>query len=129
MDTEGGGLVIVGDIAEAEAAADGDGVGTVGRGVGGVAVNGQGTLERRDGDLLTVGAGFDEDALGGTGGGGEGIHGILDLAVRLATTDHESTRGRTGSPGGSLDLLRGSGQRKAQVEKAESCFEEHDCVW
>lgn len=116
VDAEGGGFVVVGDIAETEPAADGDHVGRVRRGVGGVAVNGQGTLERWDGDLLIVGARLDEDALGSSGRGGEGIDGLLDLGVGLATTDHESTRGRTGSSSGSLDLLRGCGQGKAQVE-------------
>lgn len=85
MGAQGGGEIVGRDGVLRETLGDGYGVGVVGAGVGGGAVDGEergGALG--DVDLLVVGAGIYEDALGGGARGGEGVDGGLDLGnVRL----------------------------------------------
>lgn len=61
--TEGGGLVVVETVRLALALGDGDLVRGIGISVGSGAVDGEGSLELLDIDLLLVGTGVDEDAL------------------------------------------------------------------
>lgn len=94
---------------------------SISAGVGGVSVEGQGSLARRNVDLLVIGSSLDENALGGGGGGGKGVDGslngsVLGASCRLA--DDKSTGWSSGTAGG---------QRQADVQKNRSkVFEQHD---
>ena len=70
------------------------------RGVAGVSVDGQSSLAGRNRNLLRVGTGLDEDALGTGRGGGESIDGFLNrgiLAACCRLADNESAAGSSGS--------------------------------
>ena len=61
LSSQGAGLIVRVASCLRSAVGDGDGIGSVGAGVGGRAIDGEETLQGRDGDLFRVGTRVDED--------------------------------------------------------------------
>jgi len=99
VDTESARLIVTDAAADTDAGGDGHDVVGVSGVIGGVAVDGQRTLEGGNQDLLAVGAGVDEDGLCCRRGGRQGINSSLDLAVLTAATDDQGA-GWCSSPAG-----------------------------
>jgi hypothetical protein len=137
--TESGGFIIVGSAGqETGRVGEDDFVVLVGRSVGGVTVDRQNSLAGWDVDLLAVGTGLDENALGSGGGGAKSIHSRLKLinvlimmkTVRVRKSDTDAgvlaRGGRLGNDKSARRSRGTAGCQSSRNERAEGEKETHD---